>query len=126
MFDHGTLVAFIASTDLDAARAFYADVLGLGVIEENPYALVVDGHGTTIRITKVDDAVVPPYTVLGWEVDDVAATVARLTTAGITFERFPGMTQDEAGVWDAPGGARVAWFKDPEGHVLSVTQHPPA
>ena len=124
MFEHGSLVGFIASTDIEAARSFYVGALGLAVIDENPFALVVDGHGATVRITKVDDAVVAPYTVLGWEVDDIATTVAQLAAAGIAFERFPGMTQDDAGVWEAPGGARVAWFKDPEGHVLSVTQQP--
>jgi catechol 2,3-dioxygenase-like lactoylglutathione lyase family enzyme len=116
------LGAFVATTDVDAARAFYAETLGLRLVDDTPFALVFDANGTTLRVTRVDRAVVAPYTVLGWEVADVAATVAALTARGVAFHRYDGMEQDAAGVWRSPGGALVAWFPDPEGNVLSVSQ----
>jgi catechol 2,3-dioxygenase-like lactoylglutathione lyase family enzyme len=120
------LVAFLATTDAKRALAFYRDTLGLKVLEESPFALVLhgggDAGGVTIRVQKVEKAVVPPYTALGWEVPDIAATVVQLAAAGVACERFPGMTQTELGIWKSPGGAQVAWFKDPEGFLLSVTQ----
>jgi catechol 2,3-dioxygenase-like lactoylglutathione lyase family enzyme len=115
------LVAFIATTDGARARAFYETVLGLRVLGDDDFALVVDAHGTTLRVTKVGRAVVAPYTVLGWEVDDVEGAVRALRERGVVFERYAGMEQDALGIWTAPGGTRVAWFKDPEGHVLSVS-----
>jgi catechol 2,3-dioxygenase-like lactoylglutathione lyase family enzyme len=116
------LVAFVATTDLDRARAFYGGVLGLPVVEESPFACVFDAHGTQLRVTPVTEIRPAPYTVLGWAVDDIAATVRALGAAGVSFERFPGMEQDALGVWAAPSGARVAWFADPDGNVLSLTQ----
>ena len=123
MLASSELVAFVPTTDLSRARAFYEGVLGLRFVEENPIACVFDADGTTLRVTLLDAVFSPaPYTVLGWVVADVAATVADLTDVGVTTQRFEGMAQDDAGVWTAPGGARVAWFKDPDGNVLSVTQ----
>jgi catechol 2,3-dioxygenase-like lactoylglutathione lyase family enzyme len=120
------LGAFIATTDVDAARTFYRDTLGLRLVDDNPFALVFDANGTTLRVTRVEDAVVAPYTVLGWDVTDIVATVAALTARGVAFHRYDGMEQDDAGIWSAPGGARVAWFADPEGNTLSVSQGPTA
>ena len=119
------LVAFVATTDLQRARAFYAGVLGLSVVAEDPFACTLDAHGTHIRLTPVDEAVVAPYTALGWTVADITATVRALTEAGVVLQRFPGMDQDDDGTWRAPGGARVAWFYDIDGHTLSVTQDAP-
>ena len=118
------LVAFVATTDLARANAFYVTTLGLPVIEENPYACVCDANGTVLRITAVDALTVAPSTVLGWTVPDIVAAVAGLVDRGVTFDRFEGMAQDGLGVWIAPGGARVAWFRDPDGNRLSVTQAP--
>jgi catechol 2,3-dioxygenase-like lactoylglutathione lyase family enzyme len=125
MLGSSDLVAFVATTDLDRARAFYAGTLGLSVVEESPFACVFDAHGTTLRVTPVGEIRAAPYTVLGWTVDDIAATVKALGVAGVSFERFAGMDQDDRGVWTTPNGARVAWFTDPDGNVLSVTQAPP-
>ena len=125
MLASSDLVAFVATTDLQRARAFYVDVLGLPVVAEDPFACTLDAHGTHIRVTPVDETVVAPYAVLGWSVADVTATVRALTEAGVVFRRFPGMDQDDDGTWRAPGGARVAWFHDIDGHILSVTQHTP-
>ena len=113
--------AFIATTDAERSRAFYEQTLGLEFVDDDGFALTFDCHGTTLRMPRVQQAVVAPYTVLGWQVPDVAAAVAELTSRGVAFERYPGMNQDEAGIWTPPGSGAVAWFKDPEGHLLSVS-----
>jgi catechol 2,3-dioxygenase-like lactoylglutathione lyase family enzyme len=124
MLGSSDLVAFVATTDLDRARDFYGGLLGLPLVEESPFACVFDAHGTSLRVTPVSEMRTAPYTVLGWAVDDIAATVRALGAAGVGLERFAGMDQDDRGVWTAPGGAQVAWFTDPDGNVLSVTQAP--
>jgi catechol 2,3-dioxygenase-like lactoylglutathione lyase family enzyme len=116
------IVAFVATTDLARSRPFYADVLGLTLVSEDPYACTFDAHGTVLRVNLVDQIALAPYTVLGWTVSDMAEAIASLHTAGVTFVRFDGMEQSDQGVWTAPGGAQVAWFKDPDGNTLSVTQ----
>jgi catechol 2,3-dioxygenase-like lactoylglutathione lyase family enzyme len=117
------LVAFTAVSDAARARAFYRDVLGLRLVSEDGFAIVFDAHGTTLRVSLVKEVVAAPYTVLGWGVADIAAAVKGLSAAGVQFERYPWMEQDDLGIWSAPGGARVAWFKDPDGNLLSLSQH---
>jgi catechol 2,3-dioxygenase-like lactoylglutathione lyase family enzyme len=119
-----TLVAFVASTDLQRSARFYLDVLGLTAEEESPYALVVDGGGTTLRITHVDRRAPAEYTVLGWQVADLDAAVDVLRGRGVVFQRYDGMAQDDHDAWTAPGGSRIAWFKDPDGNTLSLEQPP--
>ncbi|MCB9682213.1 MAG: VOC family protein [Alphaproteobacteria bacterium] len=114
------LGAFVATSQPDVARAFYRDTLGLTLVEDGPFALVFDGGGTVLRVQKVQQVVAPPYTSIGWRVADIEATVQALTDKGVVFARYPGMPQDALGIWDAPGGAKVAWFKDPDGHTLSL------
>jgi catechol 2,3-dioxygenase-like lactoylglutathione lyase family enzyme len=121
MLSTAKLVAFVATVDASRARAFYEGVLGLRVVEDQPYSLVLESAGVTIRIQKVDKVQAPPYTALGWQVGDAPQTVRDLTAKGVRFERYPGMEQDELGIWHSPSGALVAWFKDPDGHVLSIT-----
>ena len=117
------LVAFVAVRDPERAKTFYRDTLGLRLVSEQlPFALVFDANGTMLRVTIVGEPVVAPYTVLGWDVADIAATARQLAGAGVTMERYPGMTQNDLGIWTSPGGAKVAWFKDPDGNVLSVTE----
>jgi catechol 2,3-dioxygenase-like lactoylglutathione lyase family enzyme len=116
------LMAFAATTDLRAARAFYERGLGLKLSGQSPIAITFDCAGTTLRVVLVEKPVVAPYTVLGWTVADMASTVRDLTGRGIDFERFDGVEQDDLGIWNAPGGALVAWFKDPDGNTLSLTQ----
>jgi catechol 2,3-dioxygenase-like lactoylglutathione lyase family enzyme len=119
------LTAFVATTDLGRAAGFYVDVLGLTLIaREDPYAAVVDGQGAQLRITAVEKKAEAPYTVLGWEVPDIDAAVDDLRARGVTFNRYPGMDQDDHDTWHAPGGTRVAWFRDPDGNTLSLSQHP--
>jgi len=121
----GKLVAFVSTTDARRARAFYGtalSVLGLRLVSDDDFALVFDANGTPLRISKVESLVPAPFTVLGWEVADIAKTAARLRESGVTFERYAGMDQDEHGIWLAPGGGSVAWFKDPDGNLLSITE----
>ena len=120
--DDARLIAFVPTTDLSRARAFYAETLGLPVTDESPYACVFNANGTMLRLTPVRRLSKVRYTVLGWGVSDIASTVAALTAAGVAFVSYRGMEVDEAGVWTAPGGDRVAWFEDPDGNLLSVTQ----
>ncbi|WP_394833759.1 VOC family protein [Pendulispora rubella] len=122
MFDNqAVLVAFIAAKDLTVARSFYAGTLGLEVESEDSFALVCKANGTTLRIQKVDALTPQVFTVLGWTVPSVAAAVDALAQRGVAFERYEGMPQDERGIWTAPGGTRVAWFKDPHGNTLSLS-----
>jgi catechol 2,3-dioxygenase-like lactoylglutathione lyase family enzyme len=117
-----TLVAFVATADAERARGFYEQTLGLDVVTDDPFALVLDANGTTIRIQKVRAFQPQPFTALGWTVADIDAVVEALKQKGVVCERFPGMTQDASGIWDSPSGARIAWFKDPDGNVLSLTE----
>jgi predicted enzyme related to lactoylglutathione lyase len=117
-----TLVAFIATKNGALAREFYESALGLNVLSEDDYAIVCDAHGTTLRIQKVESLKPHPFTALGWQVPDIAATLDALVKRGVTFERFGGMDQDERGIWTSPSGAHIAWFKDPDGNTLSLTE----
>ena len=117
------LVGFVATRDQVRAKAFYQDVLGLKLISEDQFATIFDANGTTLRVTPVRELAPAQYTVLGWEVGDISATVAAMTRAGVKFEQYGFPTQDAQGIWSAPGGAKVAWFKDPDGNILSVAQH---
>jgi catechol 2,3-dioxygenase-like lactoylglutathione lyase family enzyme len=115
-------VAFVPSTDLDRSREFYEHVLEIPVAYADNYAVVLQAGGTTVRVTIVGpDLRVQPFTVLGWPVADVHAEIAELTARGVSFLRVDGVEQDEAGVWVAPGGTKVAWFKDPDGNTLSLS-----
>ncbi len=116
------IVAFVATTDLPRSRDFYTHALGLEAVAEDSFACTLDAHGTAVRLTRVDEATIAPYTVLGWSVPDIDAAIGTLRARGVIFERFPGMDQDDRGIWRAPGGAQVAWFKDPDGNTLSLTQ----
>jgi catechol 2,3-dioxygenase-like lactoylglutathione lyase family enzyme len=122
MLESGHIVAFAAATDLNRARAFYERVLGLRVAEQNDFACVLDANGTMLRITAVPEVSRADYTVLGWKVADITAAVRGLAARGVVFLRYDGMDQDSDGVWTAPGGDKVAWFADPDGNVLSLTQ----
>ncbi len=116
------LTAFVATGRAGEALIFYRDVLGLRFISDDPFALVFESGSVTLRIQKVETHQPLPYTALGWKVRDIATEVAALSAKGARFERFAGMEQDHSGVWRSPSGARVAWFKDPDGNVLSLTQ----
>ncbi len=118
------LVAFAATTDFARARAFYEGVLGLHLAaDESPFALVFDVNGTMLRVTNVGKHTPEQFTVLGWDVESVDTTVEKLAAAGVPLLRFPGINDvSPSAIWDAPSGARIAWFHDPDCNVLSVTE----
>jgi len=113
-------VAFVPISDGAKAIAFYRDMLGLTLVEDQaPFALVFDLQGTMLRATFAGEFKAQPFTVLGWQVADIDATVEGLTAAGVMFNKYPWM-QGEGAIWTAPGGTRIAWFQDPFGNVLSL------
>ncbi len=128
MLGSAKIAAFVPTRNSEKARAFYVDVLGLRYISDDPFALVLDANGIRVRVSKVRDLSPQPFTVLGWEVSDIEKVVSDLVEKGVGFEKYGFPGQDERGIWTAPlvdnatRGARVAWFKDPDGNVLSVTQ----
>ncbi|GAA4252324.1 VOC family protein [Dactylosporangium darangshiense] len=122
MLADAAAIAFVPSTHLDRSRAFYSAVLGLELREQTPFACVFRAGGTMLRVTRVDELRPQPFTVLGWAVPDLRATLADMVAAGVTFHRYEGMPQDEDGVWQTPGGDLVAWYPDPDGNTLSLTQ----
>jgi len=122
MLGSSPIMAFAATTDSGRAKAFYEDVLGLKFVVDDSYALVFDANGTMLRISKVADFKPAPYTVLGWKVTDMVESINELTAKGVAFERFPGFPQDDLGALTFPDGTKVAWFKDPDGNMLSLAQ----
>jgi catechol 2,3-dioxygenase-like lactoylglutathione lyase family enzyme len=124
MLAEQTLVAFVATIDAARARAFYQETLGLPLLSEDAFALVFDANGSTIRMQKVANFSPQPFTTLGWTVLDIDGVVAGLKGKNVVCEHFPGMDQDAHGIWASPSGARVAWFKDPDGNLLSLTELP--
>ncbi|MFZ0311019.1 MAG: VOC family protein [Candidatus Sulfotelmatobacter sp.] len=118
------IVAFVPTKDPERARAFYEGVLGLRFVKDDGFALVLDANGIMVRVAKVAPEYKPaPFTILGWQVSEIEKMVAGLKGKGVHFERFGFFEQDELGIWTAPTGDKVAWFKDPDGNVLSVSQH---
>ncbi len=122
MLGSAPVMAFVPSTDLERSRRFYEQTLGLRVEEVTPFACVMRAGGTIMRITKVDGLRPQPFTVLGWTVADIRHFVANLAALGVEFTRYAGMGQDSDGIWAAPGGDLIAWFTDPDGNTLSLTQ----
>jgi catechol 2,3-dioxygenase-like lactoylglutathione lyase family enzyme len=118
------IVAFLPTLDFDRARAFYEGVLGLRFVQNDGFAMVLDANGTMVRVSKVGPDFKPAmFTILGWEVTSIESIVAGMAGKGVTFERFSFFEQDALGIWTAPSGDKVAWFKDPDGNTLSVSQH---
>jgi catechol 2,3-dioxygenase-like lactoylglutathione lyase family enzyme len=125
MLANADLIAFVPTCDLQRSRRFYEQTLGLEFVSEDPFALVFNAHGVMLRIANVSnvkDFKPAGFTILGWRVSSAEGTVRALGEKGIKFERFPGMQQNALGIWHSPGGAHIAWFKDPDGNILSITQ----
>ena len=122
MLTNSDIIAFIATAQPEQARVFYSEVLGLRLLEDTPFALVFDANGTMLRIQKVETLTKAGYTVLGWHVGDIHAAVEMLLKRGIVFNRYPGLPQDEQGIWTTPDGNKIAWFTDPDGNTLSLTE----
>jgi catechol 2,3-dioxygenase-like lactoylglutathione lyase family enzyme len=119
------VMAFVPTAHPDRAKSFYRDTLGLELTEDSPFALVFRAGRTMLRVQKVREFTPLPGTVLGWRVPDIRAAVQALSGEQVSFERYDGMGQDALGIWLAPGGGKVAWFKDPDGNTLSLTEFPP-
>lgn len=125
MLESADVIAFVPTREPAKARAFYQNTLGLKFVSEDPFALVFDANGVTIRIANVSSVKSfkpAAFTILGFHVSNAETAVKELAKKGVVFERFTGMDQDALGIWDSPSGARVAWFKDPDGNILSITQ----
>jgi predicted enzyme related to lactoylglutathione lyase len=116
------LIAFVPTKDMGKARPFYEKTLGLPMEGESPVACAFRVKGVLLRVIVVEQLTPFPFTLVGWSVEDIQATVAALTARGVAFDRFEGIEQDELGIWRSPGGAQVAWFKDPDANTLSLTQ----
>ena len=123
MLGSASIVAFVTITDFQKARAFYEDVLGLKFVKDDGFALVFDANGIMLRAAKMKEVTPAHSTVLGWQVTEIEKMAAALAGKGVVFERFGFFKQDELGIWTAPGGDKVAWFKDPDGNILSISQH---
>jgi catechol 2,3-dioxygenase-like lactoylglutathione lyase family enzyme len=124
MLNNSNVMAFVATSQPDNAKSFYAQTLGLRLVTDDAFALVFDANGVMLRVQKVQEHTALPYTVLGWDVADIHAIVMELSARGVRCERYEWLEQDDSGVWTAPSEAKIAWFKDPDGNTLSLTQFP--
>jgi catechol 2,3-dioxygenase-like lactoylglutathione lyase family enzyme len=122
MFGSTNIVAFVPTKDAEKAKAFYVDVLGLRFIKDDGFAMVLDANGIMVRVARAQFTPAQ-FTILGWQVENIEKTAAGLQEKGVRFERFGFFEQDALGIWTAPTGDKVAWFRDPDGNVLSVSQH---
>ncbi len=122
MLKKSDLIGFVATSNATKARQFYEEKLGLTFVSGDQFALVFEANGTMLRIQKVDHVNPHVYTVLGWKVGNIMQEVETLSNRGIQFERYEGMNQDKNGIWTAPSKAKVAWFKDPDGNLFSLTE----
>ena len=123
MLGSATVTALVGTMKPEAAKAFYADVLGLKVVNDDGYAQVFEGKNARVRVSRAPAVMPAQYAVLAFEVDDIEKTVDGLAAKGVIFARFGFFVQDARGIWSAPDGTKVAWFHDPDLNLLSVVQH---
>ena len=124
MLEKNAIIAFIPTQNAEKAKAFYQEALGLTFISDDGFALVFNANGTMIRIARAGDFARQPFTILGWQVKNIAEVAKQMREKGVVFEKYGFLTQDALGIWDAPGGAaKIAWFKDPDGNILSISEH---
>jgi predicted enzyme related to lactoylglutathione lyase len=122
MLNTSRIIAFVPVSDVDRAMHFYVDVLGLTVTDYTDEYCVLDAAGTCLRLTRVVELPAAEHTIVGWSVANIDVTTAELAARGLGFHRYDGITQDQHGIWLSPKGDQVAWFSDPDGNTLSVTQ----
>lgn len=122
MLEGKSLIAFVPTVKPAAAKAFYKDVIGLKLLSEDSFAMVFDANGTILRVTTVRELKPQEFTILGWNVDDIVSTIKSLNQKNIICERYGFFEQDDLGIWVSPNGAKVAWFKDADGNILSITE----
>jgi catechol 2,3-dioxygenase-like lactoylglutathione lyase family enzyme len=123
MLSSNKMVGFALTTDSKRARKFYQDALGFKFVKEDQFALVMKTDENMIRISPVKDFTPAQQTILGWQVTQIERVASHLKERGVVFEKYPWAKSDELGIWTAPSGDKVAWFKDPDGNVLSISQH---
>jgi catechol 2,3-dioxygenase-like lactoylglutathione lyase family enzyme len=123
MLGSANIIAFVPIKDSDKARAFYEGILGLRFVKDDGFALVFDANGIMVRAAKMKEFTPAPFTILGWQVSNIESVARALAAKGVHFEIFEFFKQDELGIWTAPTGDKVAWFKDSDGNLLSVSQH---
>ena len=124
MLNSQKIVAFVVTTDYSRARSFYVDTLGLEFVSQDQFALVLRGNGNMIRVVKSENFSPARHTVLGWEVSNIESAASDLIGKGVSLEKYPWVKDERGlGIWTAPNGDQVAWFKDPDGNVLSLSQH---
>ena len=124
MLNNSKLITFLPTSKPEEAKIFYRDIIGLELLADDRFALVFDGNGIMLRIAKVEGLTPTPYTVLGWIVNDIKIVIEDLIGKGVQFKRYGGFEQDELGICSFPNGDQVAWFQDPDGNTLSLTQFP--
>lgn len=123
MFETGTMVGFVPTKDYEKARAFYEGKLGMEFVSLDQFALVMRAGANMIRIVKMPNYTPLQGTILGWAVPDAMAAAAWLKSRGVELEKYPFVKDQETGIWEAPGGSKVGWFKDPDGNILSISEH---
>lgn len=124
MLQKNDIIAFVPTNDPAKAKAFYEGVLGLKFISDDGFAMVFDANGTMVRIARSGEFTRQPFTILGWQVKNIAEVAKKMRDQGVIFEKYGFLQQDALGIWDAPdGAAKVAWFKDPDGNILSISEH---
>ncbi len=123
-FQEMRITSILPSSNLEQSKAFFQNVLGLNLISEDPYGVELEGLDSVMRLSLVQQFTPQAFTILGFKVSDIDSEVKSLTTKGVIFEYYDSLDQDELGIWTSPSDAKVAWFKDPEGNVLSLTQYP--
>ena len=122
MLTNATLKSFVPTVKPKEAKVFYSDILGLELLSEDDYALEFNANGTLFRVIIVPELTPHPFTTIGWDVEDIEAVINTLNSKGVFCENYDFMPQDELGIWTSPNGSKVAWFKDPDGNILSLTQ----
>ena len=122
MLSKEKLKAFIPTVEPEKAKEFYMNVLGLQLVSEDNFALEFNSNGIRLRVTKVGKFIPYPFTVLGWDTEDIATSVQKLREKGVIFEKYDFLEQDDLAIWTAPGGTKVTWFKDPDGNLLSLSE----
>ena len=116
------LKAFVPTLSPDKAQFFYQELLGLELMSADEYALEFNAHGVSLRVITVSAFKPHEFTVLGWNVPDLSTLIHTMHSKGIFCERFPFLQQDNLGIWISPRGSKIAWFKDPDGNLLSLTE----
>lgn len=123
MLSKPTITAFLPTVKPEQSKQFYRNTLGLKLVSEDDYALEFEGNGVLLRITIVDKFNPHPFTVLGFKIEEIVSQVKSLNKKGVEFERYSSFKQDDLGIWTSPSKAKIAWFKDPDGNLLSLTEY---